>query len=68
MDVDSIPVVDSRLTAGDRLGRWLVRWSVGRDRYRVEPGLYRIGEPDAESIADNPRARSAKLRALEKAV
>lgn len=49
MDVSSIPVVDSRLNFRDRLGRWLVRWSVGRGRYRVEPGLYRIGEPGAES-------------------
>lgn len=49
MDVSSIPRVDSRLTARDRLGRWRVRWSVGRDRYRVEPGLYRIGEPGPES-------------------
>jgi len=49
MDTVSIPTVDSHLTARDRLGRWRVRWSVGRERYRIEPGLYQIGQPDAES-------------------
>ena len=45
----SIPRVDTRLTPADRLGRWRVRWSIGRGHYRVEPGLYRIGNPDPAS-------------------
>ncbi|MDH3284405.1 MAG: hypothetical protein OEQ13_06655, partial [Acidobacteriota bacterium] len=49
MDVSAIPSVDSRLRPGDRLGRWRVRWSIGRGRYRVEPGLYRIGRPGPTS-------------------
>ena len=49
MDSRTIPTVSTRLGLGDRLGRWRVRWGIGRDRYRVEPGLYRVGEPDPES-------------------
>ncbi len=44
-----IPSVDTRLTLVDRLGRWRVRWSIGRGSYRVEPGLYRIGRPQPKS-------------------
>lgn len=29
----------------DRLGAWRVRWNIGRNRYAVEPGLYRVGSP-----------------------
>ncbi len=49
MDTSTIPSVDSRLTPIDRLGRWRVRWSIGRGGYRVEPGLYRIGRPEHSS-------------------
>jgi len=31
------------------LGSWKVRWGIGRDNYRVEPGLYAIGKPDSNS-------------------
>jgi hypothetical protein len=33
----------------DVLGGWRVRWGMGRMRYRVAPGLYRVGEPDKQS-------------------
>jgi len=33
----------------DILGSIKVRWGIGRDNYRVEAGLYRIGHPNAES-------------------
>ena len=49
MDAAKVAVVDSRLSLADRLGKWRVRWSIGRGRYRVEPGLYRIGQPDPGS-------------------
>ncbi len=49
MDASTIPSVDARLSLADRLGRWRVRWSIGRGRYRVEPGLYRIGRPGPAS-------------------
>jgi hypothetical protein len=42
-------VLSTTLTWRDRLGGWGVRWGIGRSRYRVEPGLYRIGRPDAKS-------------------
>jgi hypothetical protein len=31
------------------LGAWRVRWDIRRDDYQVDPGLYAIGEPDADS-------------------
>jgi hypothetical protein len=37
------------LDPGDVLGRWQMRWGVGRDRYRIAPGLYAVGLPDADS-------------------
>jgi hypothetical protein len=49
MDAARVPEVNSRLTLRDRLGRWRVRWSLGRGSYRVEPGLYRIGRPGPAS-------------------
>ncbi len=48
--VGSIPRVTTRLTAADRVGAWKVRWGMGRSSYRVEPGLYAVGSPTAESI------------------
>lgn len=33
----------------DTLGGWGARWGIGRMRYLVDPGLYRIGQPDSES-------------------
>ncbi len=49
MDAQAVPSVSTHLGFGDRLGRWRVRWTVGRMRYRVDPGLYRIGSPDPAS-------------------
>lgn len=49
MDPSTIPEVDARLTLRDRLGRWRMRWSLGRGSYRVAPGLYRIGRPGLAS-------------------
>ncbi|HYK89022.1 MAG TPA: mercury methylation corrinoid protein HgcA [Acidobacteriota bacterium] len=40
---------DTRMTLIDRLGSWMVRWGFGRERYRVAPGLYTVGSPDAGS-------------------
>ena len=42
-----VPRVHSRIGSRDLLGRWRVRWGIGRDRYRVAPGLYGLGAPDA---------------------
>jgi hypothetical protein len=45
----SIPRVSSKLKTIDFLGSVMVRWGIRRDHYRVIPGLYAIGEPDAGS-------------------
>jgi acetyl-CoA decarbonylase/synthase complex subunit gamma len=40
-----VPRVSTRLTWRDRLGAMAMRWSIGRGRYRVAPGLYAVGHP-----------------------
>lgn len=45
----NVPRVKTSLNASDILGRWQMRWGLGRDRYRVAPGLYALGKPDADS-------------------
>jgi hypothetical protein len=45
--VGAVSRVSRDITTGDRLGAWRVRWGVGRDDYRVKPGLYALGSPDA---------------------
>lgn len=44
-----VPRLATRLTARDVLKRWSLRWGIGRDTSRVEPGLYRVGEPTPDS-------------------
>lgn len=44
-----VPVVRPTWTGADRRGAWAVRWGVGRYDYLVEPGLYAVGNPTAES-------------------
>ena len=41
--------MESRLKFGDRLGALKVRWAIGRMNYKVDPGLYALGAPDADS-------------------
>lgn len=47
--VGPVPQVATRLSRGDVLGRWQMRWGLGRMRYRIAPGLYAVGSPDAGS-------------------
>lgn len=47
--VGPVPRVSPRLVAADTLGAWRVRWGIGRDDYKVDPGLYALGEPDPDS-------------------
>lgn len=42
-------MVRTEWTAADRRGALAVRWGIGRYDYLVEPGLYAIGSPSAES-------------------
>ena len=44
-----IPAVSTRLRLRDKLCRWGLRWSYRRSHFRVAPGLYRVGNPDAAS-------------------
>jgi hypothetical protein len=43
------PSVDSRWGLKDYMGALRVRLSIGRSRYRVKPGLYRLGRPGKAS-------------------
>lgn len=47
--VGPVPRIHSRIGIRDLLGRWRVRWGIGRDRYRVAPGLYAVGAPEGNS-------------------
>lgn len=49
MEKQAIRTVTTRITPGDILGRWRMRWAMGRANYRVNPGLYSIGAPDPDS-------------------
>ncbi len=44
-----VPRVATRLTWQDRLGATAMRWSIGRNRYTVAPGLYAVGHPTGKS-------------------
>lgn len=44
-----VPRVSKVFSTTDRLGAFKVRWGIRRMQYRVDPGLYGIGEPTAES-------------------
>ena len=41
--------VSSELVRADRWGSIKARWGVGRMEYKIDPGLYALGIPDAES-------------------
>jgi len=43
------PEVNSSWSLEDHLGTLRVRFSIGRNHYRVKPGLYRIGRPREDS-------------------
>lgn len=44
-----VPVIDGIMTSDDNLGRLRVRLGLNRDSYAVQPGLYALGDPDADS-------------------
>lgn len=45
----AVPSLSTTLTWRDTAKRWSLRWGVGRGTSRVEPGLYRIGDPSPSS-------------------
>ena len=48
--VGPLPRVTTRIMTRDVLGRWKMRWGIGRSGYRISPGLYALGRPGADSI------------------
>jgi len=44
-----IPQVTSTLSSRDRIGSYLARWNIGRMHFTVQPGLYALNNPTAES-------------------
>lgn len=46
---EPLPSAGTTLSATDRLGTLRIRSGIGRDRYAVDPGLYRIGEPGRDA-------------------
>ncbi|MDD4603407.1 MAG: mercury methylation corrinoid protein HgcA [Bacteroidales bacterium] len=47
--VGAVPVVSTSWSTKDRWDTLKVRWSVGRMKYKVMPGLYATGHPDQNS-------------------
>ncbi len=45
----TIPRVQTQLNREDRRGTVFARLGIGRDSYRIAPGLYGVGTPDAHS-------------------
>ena len=41
--------VSASLSIKDVLGGWKARWGIERMNYRVDPGLYAVGNPDGDS-------------------
>lgn len=44
--IGNVPVVETKLRCNDIIGTVKVRWSIRRNSYRVDPGLYAVGKPD----------------------
>lgn len=45
----TVPAVSTNLRFKDMIGAWKVRWGIGRMNYKINPGLYAIGNPDHTS-------------------
>jgi len=48
-DIGNAVKVNGIISIKDKIGSWKSRWSIGRMNYKVNPGLYLIGEPGADS-------------------
>ncbi|MBA4347990.1 MAG: acetyl-CoA synthase subunit gamma [Clostridiales bacterium] len=60
-----VPQVAAKLSFRDTIGAWKCRWSIGRMNYRVDPGLYAVGQPDASSpvlVTSNYKMTFDRLR------
>ncbi len=47
-NIDAVKV-SAEITIKDLIGSWKARWNIGRMNYKVNPGLYKTGEPDSDS-------------------
>jgi len=47
--IGKIPTVSTRLSKADKWGSLKVRLNIDRMNYKVQPGLYAVGKPDADS-------------------
>ena len=47
--IAKIPIISTALNSGDRINGRKVRLGIGRDDYKVLPGLYAVGTPDKAS-------------------
>lgn len=47
--VGKVPRVGTTLRFADHVGTWKARWAINRGNYKIEPGLYAVGTPTAES-------------------
>ena len=45
-----IPRVSTQLSGSDKWGTFKVRAAINRMKYKVEPGIYAVGNPNAESV------------------
>ncbi len=45
-----IMTTDSTISLNNRLDHFLARWGWKRESHRAEPGLYRLGNPDPDSL------------------
>ncbi|WP_202945807.1 mercury methylation corrinoid protein HgcA [Acetonema longum] len=42
--------MSTEYASSDRFGSWKARWGIGRIDYKIPPGLYGVGNPDADSL------------------
>lgn len=49
LSLEQIPIISTQLTRADILENWKVRWGIGRMSASVTPGIYGIGQSDANS-------------------
>lgn len=45
----NVPQISTQLTFEDILGTWKARWGINRMSYKINPGLYAVGNPDENS-------------------
>lgn len=48
-DAGLVPQVATSLNFSDTLGAWKVRWGINRMNYKINPGIYAVGNPDKDS-------------------